>query len=91
MWISIRNSEGQRSEQVLVKSGPQDGGSSSSFCSAACTAASKATSVNRDSMSKDTMISLSRIVSLLMMDTKRAELDTMKSELPFKEDKMLAK
>ena len=37
------------------------------------------------------MISLSRIVSLLIMDTKRAELDTMKSELPFKEDKMLAK
>ena len=45
-------------------------GSSSSFCSAACTAASIGTLVNRDSSSKDTMISLSRIISLLTVDTK---------------------
>ena len=45
-------------------------GSSSSFCSAVCTAASIGTLVNSDSTSKDTMISLSRIVSLLMVDTK---------------------
>ena len=38
-------------------------GSFSSFCSAACTAASIGTLVNSDSTSKDTMISLSRIVS----------------------------
>ena len=42
----------------------------SSFCSAACTAASIGTLVNSDSTSKDTMISLSRIVSLLTVDTK---------------------
>ena len=46
------------------------GGSSSSFCSAVCTAASTGTFVNSDSTSKDTMISLSRTVSLLVMDTK---------------------
>ena len=45
-------------------------GSFSSFCSAACTAASIGTLVNSDSMSKDTMISLSRIVPLLTVDTK---------------------
>ena len=44
--------------------------SSPSFCSAACTAASIGTLVNRDSTSKDTMISLSRIISLLTVDTK---------------------
>ena len=38
-------------------------GSFSSFCSAAYTAASIGTLVNSDSTSKDTMISLSRIVS----------------------------
>ena len=45
-------------------------GSFSSFCSAAYTAASIGTFVNSDSTSKDTMISLSRIVSLLTLDTK---------------------
>ena len=45
-------------------------GSSSSICSAVCTAASIGTLVHSDSISKDTMISLSRIVSLLMVDTK---------------------
>ena len=41
-------------------------GSFSSFYSAACIG----TLVNSDSTSKDTMISLSRIVSLLTLDTK---------------------
>ena len=45
-------------------------GSSSSFCCAVCAAASIGTLVKSDSTSKDTMISLSRIVSLLMVDTK---------------------
>ena len=49
-------------------------GSFSSFCSAACTAASIGALVNSDSTSIDTMISLSKIVSLL--DTKWAELVT---------------
>ena len=42
-------------------------------------------------MSKNTMISWSWIFSLLMMDVKLAELVTMKTELPVKGDKMLAK
>ena len=63
-------------------------GSSSSFCSAACSAASIGTLVNSDSTSKDTMISLSKIVSLL--DTKWAELVTVYSFL-VKGDKMLVK
>ena len=63
----------------------------SSFCSAACTAASIGTLVNSDSTSKDTMISLSRIVSLLTVETKGAELVTVYSEFPVKEDKMLAR
>ena len=66
-------------------------GSFSSFCSAACTAASIGTLVNSDSTSKDTMISLSKIVSLLTVDSKRAELVTVYSEFPVKGDKMLAK
>ena len=47
-------------------------GSASSFCSTVCTAALIGTFnlVNSDSMLKDTMILLSRIVSLLMVDTK---------------------
>ena len=45
-------------------------GSFSSFRNAACTAASIGTLVNSDSTLKDTRISLSRIVSLLMVDTK---------------------
>ena len=45
-------------------------GAFSSLCSAACTAASIGTLVNSDSTSKDTMISLSPMVSLLMVDTK---------------------
>ena len=40
---------------------------------------------------KDTMISLSRIVSLLTVDTKWAELVTVYSDFPVKGDKMLAK
>ena len=47
--------------------------------------------VNSDSTSKDTMISLSRIVSLLTGDTKWAELVTVYSDFPVKGDKMLAK
>ena len=66
-------------------------GSFSSFCSAACTAASIGTLVNSDSTSKDTMISLSKIVSLLTVDTKRAELVTVYSEFPVKGDKMLVR
>ena len=42
----------------------------SSFCGAACTAVSIGILVNSDSMSKDTMILLSGIVPLLMVDTK---------------------
>ena len=64
-------------------------GSFSSFCSAAWTAASIGTFVNSDSTSKDTMISLSKIVSLL--DTKWAELVTVYSDFLVKGDKMLAK
>ena len=40
---------------------------------------------------KDTMISLSKIVSLLTVDTKWAELVTVYSDFPVKGDKMLAK
>ena len=64
-------------------------GSFSSFCSAACTAASIVTLVNSDSTSIDTMISLSKIVSLL--DTKWAKLVTVYSDFLVKGDKMLAK
>ena len=64
-------------------------GSFSSFCSAACTMASIGTFVNSDSTSKDTMISLSKIASLL--DTKWAELVTVYSDFLVKGDKMLAK
>ena len=73
----------------VVRSARQ--GPFSSFCSAACTAASIGTLVNSDSTSKDTMISLSKIVSLLTVDTKRAELVTVYSEFPVKGDKMLAR
>ena len=45
-------------------------GSSSSSCSVVCTAASIGTLLNSDSTSKDIMISLSSMVSLLMVDTK---------------------
>ena len=65
-------------------------GSFSTFCSAACTAASIGTLVNSDSTSKDTMISLSKIVSLLTVDTKWAELVTVYSDFPVKGGKMLA-
>ena len=65
-------------------------GSFSSFCSAACTVASIKTLVNSDSTSKDTMISLSRIVSLLTVDTKWAEFANVYSDFPVKGDKMLA-
>ena len=63
----------------------------SSFCSAACTAASIRTLVNSDSTSKNTMISLSEIVSLLTVDTTWVELVTVYSDFPVKGDKMLAK
>ena len=63
----------------------------SSFCSAACTVVSIATLVNSDFTSKNTMISLSKIVSLLTVDTKWAELVTVYSDFPVKGDKMLAK
>ena len=63
----------------------------SSFCSAACTVMSIGTLVNSDFTSKNAMISLSKIVSLLTVDTKWAELVTVYSDLPVKGDKMLAK
>ena len=63
----------------------------SSFCSAACTVVSIGTLVNSDFTSKDTMISLSKIVSLLTVDTKWAELVTVYSDFPVKGNKMLAK
>ena len=66
-------------------------GSFSSFCSATCTAASIGTLVNSDSTSNDTMISLSKIVSLLTVETKWAELVTVYSDFPVKGNKMLAK
>ena len=47
--------------------------------------------VNSDSTSKDTMISLSKVVSLLMVDMKWAELVTVYSDFPVKVDRMLAK
>ena len=62
-------------------------GSFSSFCSAVCTAAS----IGTDSTSKDTMISLSKIISLLTVDTKWAELVSVYSDFPVKGDRMLAK
>ena len=65
-------------------------GSYSSFCSVVCTAASIGTLVNRNCTSKDTMIS-SKIVSLLTVDTKWAEIFTVYSDFPFKGDRMLAK
>ena len=66
-------------------------GSFSTFCSAVFTTASIGMLVNSDSTSKDTMISLSRIVSLLTVDTKWAELITVYSDFPVKRDKILAK
>ena len=66
-------------------------GSFSSFCSATSTAASIGTLVNSDSMSKDTMISLSEIVSLLTVDTRWAELVTVYIDFPVKGDRILAK
>ena len=49
------------------------------------------TLVNSDSTSKDTVILLSKILSLLMVDTKWAGLFNVKSVLPVKGNKMLAK
>ena len=66
-------------------------GSVSNFRRVACMAPSIGTLMNSDSTSKDTMSSLSRIFSLLMMDEKLAELVAVKSELPDKGDKILAK
>ena len=66
-------------------------GSFSSFCNAVCIAASIGTLVNSDSTSTDTMISLSKIVSLLTVDTKWAELVTVYSDFPVKGDRMLTK
>ena len=63
-------------------------GSLFSVCSAATTAASIGTLVNSDSTSVDTMISFSRILSLLTVDTKWAELFTTKPELAVKGDKI---
>ena len=86
MWISIRRSKGQRFVHAgisVVRSARL--GSFSSFCNAACTAASIGTLVNSDSMSKDTMISLSKIVSLLTVDTKWAEFVTVYFDFPVKE------
>ena len=85
------HASGQRSVHVLAWCGLQSLGSFSSCCSAACTAASIGTLVNSDSTSKDTMISLSRIVALLTVDMKWAELITVYSDFPVKGDKMLAK
>ena len=67
-------------------------GSSSSISGVVCTVASIGmfNLVNCDSTSKDTTISLSRIVSLLMVDMKWAELVIVKPELPVKGDTMLA-
>ena len=45
-------------------------GSFSSFCSVICTAASIGMLVNSDSSSEDTMISLSKTISLVTVDTK---------------------
>ena len=50
-----------------------------SFYSVACTAASIGTLVNSDCTSKDTMILLFRIIALLMVDTRWAELVTVYS------------
>ena len=60
-------------------------GSFSSFCSAACTAASIGTLVNSGSTLKDNMNSLSKIVSLLTVDTKWAESVTVYSDFPVKD------
>ena len=57
-------------------------GSFSNFSSVVCTAGSIETLVNSDFTSKDTMILLSRIVSLLTVDTKWAEFVTPCSEFP---------
>ena len=48
-------------------------------------------SKQRFDTSKDTMISLSKIVSLLTVDTKWAELVTVYSDFPVKGDRMLTK
>lgn len=55
----------------------------SNFCCAACTAALRGKLVSSNSVLKDTMISFSRIVLLLMVNTN--------SDFPVKGDKMLAK
>ena len=73
MWISIRRSKGQRFVHAgisVVRSARLG-----SFLSL----------VNSDSMSKDTMISLSKIVSLLTVDTKWAEFVTVYFDFPVKE------
>ena len=73
---------------MLASNGPQGWGRSpASVARRLHAAGSIGTLVNSDSMSKDTMIWLCRILSLLMVDTKWAELFTVKSE----GDKMLAK
>ena len=84
MWISKRSSEGPRSELVLVLCGRQGWGRSLVSVAWLVQRPSIGTLVNSDSTSKDTMISLSRIVSLLIEDTKWAEFLTVKSELPVK-------
>ena len=66
-------------------------GSFSSFCSVASTEALIAVFINSDPTLKDSMIALSRIVSLLLVDRKWAKLFTVKYELPVKGDKMLPK
>ena len=73
MWISIRSSKGQRSVEALAWCSLQGLGRSP---------ISAVQLVNSDFTSKDIMILLSRIVSLLTVDTKWAELVTLCSEFP---------
>ena len=62
--------ESQEVSDLSVVRSASKGGVVLSFCSAACTVTLIGTLVNSHSKSKDTMISVSRIVSLLIVDTK---------------------
>ena len=87
MWISTRRSKVQRSVQALAWCGLQ--GLGRSRVSGLNSGVDRINvDINSDSTSKDTMISLSKIVSLLTVDTKWAELVTVYSDFPVKGDRM---
>ena len=66
-------------------------GSLLSLCNVACAASSIVMLVNSDSTSKEIITSSASMVCLLMMFANSPEFLTVKSELPIKGDKILAK